>query len=233
MTLKKVIPWPEAPRKIHDTENMVSWPNPPNPTHFTSGESMWKHYDYRQFYNPFENLYLITNDNIGELIESKAFDQTNRHDTLTIKARNLLTRIRIEDLFHNDCTEIVFAHLQGNFNTIAKHNPNTPDVYDLWGGPTESEMHKIIMKYIQLLDPYSMEWIHPKHAKRSKKHKNGKYLFKRHPPIPEINPFFLYNNNIGEDEHLRDEIIEDIENTMSSELQTFLSENNHYLTGDS
>lgn len=187
---------------------LVSWPDNPEPVFFSSGEDMWNYYGNNQHYNPMENLSLGANTSINDLIRNRTFDRTNKYNYLIPQARDLLMRIRIEDLFWNDCDDIVFSNLNDDFETIKKHHPEIPDLDELWCGSLSEQMEPIIRKFIQLLDPLTMAWVKPERIML----KDDRYIRTCHPKVAECDPTFLYDEQIGHDEWLRDDILETIRN---------------------
>ena len=208
-------------------EKMISWPNQPEEAHFKTGEDMWQHYNRGQYYNPFEGLHLAMNEKIQNKIERKVFDRSDKYNDLIQKCRNFMMRVRIQDLFHGHCNEIVHEDIEQQFEEIKKHNPSIPDLDDVWCGTTELEMEIIIPKYIQLLDPYTMAWLNPDDTEYNIK--EAKYLFHRDPPTREFDTFFLYNQEVGEFDAVAEAVTESINNNIPWQLQEILCENEEYL----
>ena len=203
------------------------WPDQPEEAFFKSGEDMWEHYNRGQRYNPFEGLHLSINENLQDKIDNKLFDRNDKYNDVLKRSRDYLMRVRIQDLFYQECDEYTYYHIQEEFNTIKEHNPSIPELDQIWCGTTEETMEPIIHKYIQLLDPYIMSWIDPEKAEYDKKEE--KYLFHHEPPIGEFNTHFLYNTDIGEIEAIAEQIQEYMRNNLPWEIQEILCENEEYL----
>lgn len=187
---------------------LISWPDNPDPVYFSSGEDMWNHYGNSQHYNPMENLHLGANTNLNDLIKNRTFDRTDKYNYMIPQARSFLMRVRIEDLFWNDCDEFVFSDAKYDFDAIREHHPHIPELDRLWCGSLSEQMEPIIRKFIQLLDPLTMSWVKPDHAI----YKDNKYIRTCHPKVAECDPTFLYDENVGYNEWLRDDIQEAIRN---------------------
>lgn len=194
--------------------------------YFPTGEAMWDHYGNSIHYNPMVNVHFACNTRLDDYIKERTFDRTDEHNDLVEYARSFLMEVRIEDLFENNCYETVYANFTDDLAKIRKHHPDTPELWNLWD-PADfmiDDMPKIIRKYIQLLDPYTMTWIHPQEAERNDNRQFNKYRFRRNPPIAVHDPHFLYvKDSIKSfEDHLRDDILEDIESFIPSSVYDIL-----------
>ena len=178
---------------------------------FTDGRDMWEWYDRRIYYNPFENLHLGSNTRINFLIKNKCLGNSESDNDLIYDARDLLFRIRVQDLFVQEA-EHIYESLSYSFDTNKEKDEEFQevykewdDLYDLWEGISEDDIREVADEFIGLLDPLTMLWQDPD-GDNIHLDENHNFIFTPPKPVKLIDPTFAYNGDKGTPIFMYDEV---------------------------
>ena len=157
----------------------------------SSGSDIFKTFGYTDVCNPIYSFDLMNDSNFGYLkdcIENeKAIPE--RYNANVIRLRDYRLGGMIND-FRELCNSALTPYEESWEEYRAEYNTKMPEeFYSFWMIYDEVTIGKILPKFINLIDPISMEWIDPEYPKVTME--DGVYQYGLDAPIVTSNPLFL------------------------------------------
>ena len=162
----------------------------------SSGADMLEIFGHTDVNNPIYSFDLMNDSYFGylkELIDKEVppSDIPKRYNANIIRLRDYRLGSMLNDL-RELCNSILTDYEDAWEEYQEQHNPEMPsDFYHFWSLDDKIFLEQILSKFINLIDPVSMEWIDPNYEKVTIKDKDI-YEYKIDKPILTADPTFLY-----------------------------------------
>lgn len=157
----------------------------------SSGSDIFKILGYTDVCNPIYSFDLMNDSNFGRLkncIENK-IPIPESYNANIIRLRDYRLGSMIND-FRDLCNYCLTSYEESWQEYRAEYNTSIPEeFYSFWMLCDDILLDKVLPKFVNLIDPISMEWIDPEYPKVTKK--DGAYQFQLDAPIMTSNPLFL------------------------------------------
>ena len=153
---------------------------------------MFKVFGYTDIQNPIYSFDLMNDSKFGYLkdcIENKS-QIPEHYNANIIRLRDYRLGELIND-FREMCNGEIVQYEDAWREYRAEYNTSMPeDFYHFWCLCDDITIYKILPRYMNLIDPVSMNWIDPEYSSVSVV--NGIYQYKINKPIMTADPTFLY-----------------------------------------